>query len=913
MFIDQEKNLWYGTYGMGVSKLTDRKFEIYSKADGLPDNIIWSVVEDINGNIWIGNNFGGVSRLVRREGDIYNTENYKIQNYSTENGFIGDRVNSISSDRSGDLWFCSEEGLSRLSMPIPVYYGKGSRTRRLNFQNYTINTGLDKRRVNAFYEDRYGNKWLAYTGGGVSLINIKGNKLNTIPIGNPVLKTFDTYTIFQDKIGDLWFATNGGVVRCKMNPLTGKIKSFVSITEKDGLLSNDVRSIVQDLDGNLWLGTAAGIVMFNPNDPESKMVTFTSKDGLSSDKITLLVFDENQNLWIGTKEGINKFSTKKYYRIIKKFDEMQGELIESRLEKFKHYGFMEGFTGSETNINAVCKDKEGNLWFGTRRGTMKYVENEDRINKIPPSIRIDGIHVFSERFPAEDKMKLFYDQNYLTVSYIGVSHSIPEKVSYKYMLRGVDRQWQLNGYSRTVNYENLAPGEYTFLVKACNSDGVWAEEPARLDFVIMPPFWSTNWFYIIVGLFVGCMVYLIVLIRLRNLRLMTTELERQVDNKTRELSLSELQYRTLFEKISDSIFIIDKQSHKFLDCNEAVLKVYDYTKEELKEMTPLDLHPEEEHKKAAANIDISTSGRPKSYTHITKSGQVIFVEIASDHIEYNGKDAMISIVRDVTERRRASHEITKMNKELTSSIRYTKRILDSVLKDKKEFSKLFENSFILFKPRGIVSGDFFWYNKVGKKIVVAVIDCTGHGIAGAFMSMVGNGLLNKIVLENNILNPGEILKELHTGVVSALNKEERDSMTLDGMDMGICVIDMQNNTIEASSASRPVILVRDKEYKIIKGKSKLPIGLALGDKRTYKTEKIDYQQGDSIYLLTDGYCDQFGGKEGEKFMSERFLKLLVKIQELSMPNQGVELNNIIEEWKGTREQIDDILVLGFRI
>jgi serine phosphatase RsbU (regulator of sigma subunit) len=119
--------------------------------------------------------------------------------------------------------------------------------------------------------------------------------------------------------------------------------------------------------------------------------------------------------------------------------------------------------------------------------------------------------------------------------------------------------------------------------------------------------------------------------------------------------------------------------------------------------------------------------------------------------------------------------------------------------------------------------------------------------------------------------------------------------------------------IEASSASRPVILVRNKEYKIIKGKSKLPIGLALGDKRSYVTETLSYKKGDSIYMLTDGYCDQFGGKNGEKFMSGNFLDLLVKIQELSMPNQGVELDNIIEEWKGTREQLDDILVLGFRL
>jgi PAS domain S-box-containing protein len=626
-----------------------------------------------------------------------------------------------------------------------------------------------------------------------------------------------------------------------------------------------------------------------------------------------LVFDDNDNLWIGTKEGIDKFSTQKYYKIIQRFDEMENQLVANKLQKFKHYGFLEGFVGSETNINAVCKDREGNLWFGTRRGAMKYIPAEDKVNKLPPTIQITSIHVFSDKVPISVEVVLNNNQNYLTFSFIGISHTLPKKVAYKYKLVGFDKQWVFNSFSNTASYENLAPGIYEFLVKSSNADGVWNDEPARLNVEIMPPFWKTNWFYLSVAVLLAALVYLIIRLRLKNLKRMTTLLEVEVQRKTKELRLSEHQYRTLFEKISDSIFIFEKDAYYFLDCNETAVDNYGYSKEEIRAMTPFDLHPENELEKVEELIDSPTAGVPNYYTHVTKSGKEIQVEIASDDLEYLGKKAMISIVRDVTERRRAEEDIKKMNKELTSSIRYTKRILDSVLQSKENFKNIFQDSFVLYKPRGIVSGDFYWFCEVDNKVILAVMDCTGHGLAGAFLSMVGNGLLNKVVLDNKIIDPASILKELHEGIVSALNKEEKDSFTLDGMDMGICVVDKKNKMLEASSASRPVVLVRKNKYQVIRGRKKLPIGLALGDEREYKTEKLPFKKGDSIYMLTDGYCDQFGGKDNEKFMAERFLNLLVNMQGLSMADQGAELENVIEEWKGKRKQLDDILVVGFRL
>ena len=401
---------------MGVSKLTNRKFEIYSKIDGLPDNIIWSITEDINSNMWIGNNFGGVSRMVRK-GEIWSgTNNYEIQNYSIENGFTGDRVNSVSEDKSGNLWFCSEEGLSKLSMPLPVFSKNLKGIIKLKFKNYTISNGLIKRRVNIFFEDSWGRKWIGYTGGTVSIIEERKSTIVSENIDHPLLNTYDTYCMHEDVNGNIWFATEGGVVSAIIDRSTGNIKEFVELKEKDGLINSDVRAIAEDKERNLWFGTGGGIMKYNISNPDEKTLSFTTKDGLSSDRITLLVFDDNDNLWIGTKEGIDKFSTQKYYKIIQRFDEMENQLVANKLEKFKHYGFLEGFVGSETNINAVCKDREGNLWFGTRRGAMKYIPAEDKVNKHPPTIQITNIYVFSDKVPIGDEVTLSNNQNYLTFS-----------------------------------------------------------------------------------------------------------------------------------------------------------------------------------------------------------------------------------------------------------------------------------------------------------------------------------------------------------------------------------------------------------------------------------------------------------------------------------------------------------------
>ena len=190
------------------------------------------------------------------------------------------------------------------------------------------------------------------------------------------------------------------------------------------------------------------------------------------------------------------------------------------------------------------------------------------------------------------------------------------------------------------------------------------------------------------------------------------------------------------------------------------------------------------------------------------------------------------------------------------------------------------------------------------------------------MSLIGNELLNGIVNDKGISDPGEILKAMHDGVVAALKKEEHSSETVDGMDMALCSINLKNKVLEFAGAGRPLMLIRNGNVELTKG-DKLPIGLIVDkarqklkvvwEKRKYETQKINLKEKDAIYIFTDGYCDQFGGEKDEKFRADRFSKLLLNIQKETMAEQEKILDETIEKWKGDQAQVDDILVIGIRI
>ncbi|HOZ83367.1 MAG TPA: SpoIIE family protein phosphatase [Bacteroidia bacterium] len=256
-------------------------------------------------------------------------------------------------------------------------------------------------------------------------------------------------------------------------------------------------------------------------------------------------------------------------------------------------------------------------------------------------------------------------------------------------------------------------------------------------------------------------------------------------------------------------------------------------------------------------------------------------------------------------------EILNKNKEITDSLIYAKRIQAAVLPNLNTVYKILDQSFILYLPKDIVSGDFYEFTQKENKHIIAAADCTGHGVAGAFMSIIGSSLIKSIINEKNITAPSGILDALNEGIINSLKQHE--SETHDGMDISICSFDTKNMSLEFAGANRPLWLIRNDEL-IVYAADKFPIGgLQIKHNNQFTNHQIKIQPKDTIYLFSDGYADQFGGEHGKKLMTKKLKEILVSIQHLSMNEQKIYLQNYFNEWKGNNEQVDDVLIIGIRI
>jgi serine phosphatase RsbU (regulator of sigma subunit) len=255
-------------------------------------------------------------------------------------------------------------------------------------------------------------------------------------------------------------------------------------------------------------------------------------------------------------------------------------------------------------------------------------------------------------------------------------------------------------------------------------------------------------------------------------------------------------------------------------------------------------------------------------------------------------------------------KIEQQQKELGESLEYASSIQSALLPDLRYFRKIFPDSFILFKPRDIVSGDFYWYARKGNRVAVTAADCTGHGVPGAFMSMLGISFLNEIV-SKCIPRPNTILNRLRESVMKALHQTGDIHENKDGMDIALCVVDLEGMTMEYSGAFNPLYLVRNGNLLETRG-DKMPIGINAIVEKSFTNHSVKLEKGDLVYLFTDGYADQFGGPEDKKFRYSQLKELLLKISRKSMETQQKELERSFIRWKGDTEQLDDVLLIGLK-
>ena len=256
-------------------------------------------------------------------------------------------------------------------------------------------------------------------------------------------------------------------------------------------------------------------------------------------------------------------------------------------------------------------------------------------------------------------------------------------------------------------------------------------------------------------------------------------------------------------------------------------------------------------------------------------------------------------------------EIELKNRDILDNLLYARRIQEAILPEIRLIYEALRDSFIIYWPKDIVSGDFYSFSQRDGKVIIAAADCTGHGVTGAFMSMIGSSMLNQIINQRGIIQPSIVLNNLNVEISEAL--KQNDNEISDGMDIALCAFDLKNLSLQYSGSNRPLWIFRKGELFEVKPDKMAIGGFRIQSDSTFTNHEIRLQEGDAIYLFTDGYVDQFGGPNGKKLLSKRFRELLSSIQDLTMKEQEKKLTSYFEDWRGDMIQVDDVLVIGIRI
>lgn len=524
LLCDREGNMWLGTQGGGICKFIGRMFVHFNDRDGLQNKVIWSVMQDEKRNFWLGTSQGVV---------IWDRKNMSFTPLDQGGVSRAVYVTSMIMDSSYNKWFASPYGL---------YRHDGKTTKR-----YSVKDGLPSLDVYYLLADSRGDIWVT-TREGVAVF--RNDTFISLADRDRLLAQV-TMAVSEAPDGKIWVGTqNEGVVI--IDPVTFEIEH---LSAADGLKSNRVTTVVFDDKGHTYIGTYNGVARYDGKD----FCYISTEEGLNSNLVYLLHIDHNGVLWVGTERGLNKVNL-----------DAQGSP-----EQIRTYGSDEGFIGVECNQNAVFRDEDDILWFGTVDGLTCYDDKEDRINKNLPNPQIiDVKRAFKEVDWAREvdsvspwnglpvDLELPYNQASLTFLFNGTTMQNPGGVRYKFMLEGLDKGWSPTTEENSTNYSNLPPGSYTFKVKARNSEGYWNESSASFAFTIHPPFWRTGWFLTLALFFLVGAIWFLVKLRERNLRNARIRLQKEVDLRTRELVDQK-------EQLEDLNFALRRQKEMVEEANKA--------------------------------------------------------------------------------------------------------------------------------------------------------------------------------------------------------------------------------------------------------------------------------------------------------------------------------------------------------
>lgn len=392
--------------------------------------------------------------------------------------------------------------------------------------------------------------------------------------------------------------------------------------------------------------------------------------------------------------------------------------------------------------------------------------------------------------------------------------------------------------------------------------------------------------------------------------------------KEKEVQASNKKFTDIFNFSPVAILIYSVKDETLKYANDMFCKSMGYQREQLigHKISGLNFISVDERKKLGEKFRKANGKLSGVETIVHKlTGETMYVITSFETIEVDSEVCIMSSFIDLTSRKMSEKRIHQLylelenkNNDILDSIQYAKNIQNAFLPDRSDLLGLFPNSFVYYKPKNIVSGDFYWVKESGKHTLLAVADCTGHGVPGALMSMIGAQKLNEVVVQSHTTS--DVLKGLNKEIKTALHQSESDTSMRDGMDIALCSVDVETGRVKYVGANRPLWIVRKGETEVeeIKG-TKKGLGGSTEDDQDFITHELQLQKGDTFYLFSDGYVDQFGGEDGKKLKTKKFKQILVDIQYKTMAEQKLYLHNFLEHWKADIEQVDDVLIVGVRL
>ncbi|MGE0567903.1 MAG: two-component regulator propeller domain-containing protein [Bacteroidia bacterium] len=775
-----------------------------------------------------------------------------IKHPNAENTISDDRIINIFLDKNENLWVGTYVGGVSVSYKSSQKFISDARFKTREFKNLFLT-----------YQDNDGNIWLSGDDKLMMLpFNGKGFIDNTF-ISGP----FSILCALHENKGIYWFGSYGnGLIRYDAN--SRKVKKF---------LGEDVGGTILALKkiNNYLLIATYGDGLFKLDLNSEEITQYKEKDGLESLNLTNIYQANDKSIWL-LSDGAGAIN-------IRDFDKTENKFV-----VIKHFEFKKEGGGLATDVvYAMNEDRNNHLWFATSNGLTRYdgknfksfFESDGLANTFIYTMLRDSTGKFwmstnkgITSFNPTESNKPFFKNYTKKDGLINLEHFMGAAC---FSTKGNMLFGGANGYNifrPSQIKDNLkVPNVYITSFKRSGKDINIDTNLIYKKSITLS--WRENYFQME-------MVALDFIEPEKNLykyRLLGYEDNWSEPSNIRYLSYTELPGGTYTLQI--------KGSNSDGVWNE----------------TPYEL---------VINI-IPPFWKTKWFYFLViifgTGGVILFTQWRTRQIKKENR----ILENKVAER---TKELAEKNRDITSSIEYAKRIQEAILPPREFiFSKL-KDAFILYKPNDIVSGDFYWFGIKDDWRIFAVVDCTGHGVPGAFMSMIGHNIINQIVLENDSTEPGEILNSLHKGVQEALRQGKNEIDTNDGMDVSLIAVHKNAKEIKWAGANRPLVII-NKEGELTKlDGNKYPIGGAQFDiDRMFTTHTLFVEHGTSFYMSSDGYADQFGGQLGKKFMVRRFNDLLKTIHTRPMQEQKTVLAESFELWKGTHEQIDDVLVVGIAL